>query len=501
MSESVEEKVTKVPQNTRLEKALLSAILYNNRHYDDVKGIISGEHFYLPVHRRLFQLIEAVIRQNRVATTETVRPYVEQEPLLKEIGGAEYFADLVATNIAPRNARQYAEQVREFAIRRTLMNIGSTLNSEAATVKATTTADRIIDDTEQVLYKLRTEGRADAGFRPFSEVQLEAVRRAKRASMLTSKIAGLSTGLRELDSKLGGLHRSDLIVIAGRPGMGKTALATNIAYNVARNYRILTAQDGTTTQLGGKVAILSMEMSSEQLVARILAESSRVPATRIRNSRINPSEFAQYAKAASQCFSLPLYIDDSPGLSIADISVRCHRLQRMIDGIDLIVVDYVQLAKASSKFQNRNYEIAEITAGLKSLAKNLDTPVIAISQLSRMTENREDQKPQLSDLRDSGSIEQDADLVLFVYRKAYYLERSKPDESEQKKLLLWQEQSREHHNMAEIIIGKNRHGPTGALKLTFNGALTKFGDYDHKAKLEQKQAEAAQEEEASAAFG
>jgi len=218
-------------------------------------------------------------------------------------------------------------------------------------------------------------------------------------------------------------------------------------------------------------------------VARVLAESSKVPASKIRNNRIEPSEFANYAKAAGASYALPLYIDDSPGLSIADITVRCHRLNRMVNGIDLIVVDYLQLARAARRYQNRNYEIAEITSGLKGLAKRLDVPVIAVSQLSRMTEHRDDQKPQLSDLRDSGSIEQDADQVLFVFRKSYYLERSKPDENDKQALQKWMDNCEMHANMAELIIGKNRHGPTGVVKLSFNGALTKFGNAHFEKKL------------------
>ncbi|MYG42720.1 MAG: AAA family ATPase [Rhodobacteraceae bacterium] len=289
------------------------------------------------------------------------------------------------------------------------------------------------------------------------------------------EISGLSTELIDLDNFLGGLQPSDLIIIAGRPGMGKTALATNIAYSVAKNFKD-PSKIRKSDPLGGKVAIFSLEMSGEQLASRILAEVSEVPATKIRKNQIGKAEFEKYAKASMDLVKLPLYIDDTAGLTIADISLRCNRLHRRVGGLGLLVVDYIQLVQGMNRKENRTLEIAEITGGLKKIAKDLNIPVIGVSQLSRSIETREDKRPQMSDLRDSGSIEQDADLVMFVYREEYYLKRSKPPEEEEKKVATWQARMNEHGNKAEIIIDKNRHGPVGSIKTTFNGKLTKFGN-------------------------
>ncbi len=464
-----------IPHSLEHEKALISALLFNNEIYTEISKIVQPEHFYFPVNKILFEKITQIIQQYRLASATTLWPYIQNEPEVLESGGRDYFKDLIGVNIAPSKAHAYAKEIRELAIRRGIINVGNDLAGQAVDQKIDNPTSEIIDDAESKLYQLRHFGREKSDFQDFSKVLIESIERAKIATESEDAISGLSTGLLDLDNYLGGLQPSDLIIIAGRPGMGKTALATNIAFAVAKNFKD-PEQRKKSDPLGGKVAVFSLEMSGEQLASRILAEVSEVPATNIRKNQIGRADFEKYAKASMELIKLPLYIDDTAGLSIADITLRCNRIHRKVGGLGLLVVDYIQLIQGLSKNMNRTYEIAEITGGLKNIAKELNIPVIAVSQLSRSIESREDRRPQMSDLRDSGSIEQDADLVMFVYREEYYLKRSKPPEDDEKKLVSWQARMADHENKADIIIDKNRHGPIGTVKTTFQGRYTKFGN-------------------------
>ena len=290
------------------------------------------------------------------------------------------------------------------------------------------------------------------------------------------QLAGISTGLVDLDSKLGGLHKSDLLILAGRPSMGKTSLATNVAFNVARAYRRGTLSDGAEGAVeGGAVGFFSLEMSAEQLATRVLSDASEIPSERVRKGDLTEEEFQRFAAAARELEACPLYIDDTPALPIAQLAARARRLKRT-HGLDLIMVDYLQLVRPGSAKDSRVNEVSEITQGLKAIAKELDVPVIALSQLSRQVESREDKRPQLADLRESGSIEQDADVVMFVFREEYYKEREKPGDHDLDAMASWQEEMEKLHGRAEVIIGKQRHGPIGTVELAFDGRFTRFSN-------------------------
>ncbi|MDE2759341.1 MAG: replicative DNA helicase [Paracoccaceae bacterium] len=471
-----------IPQSLVHEKALISALLFNNEIYTEISKIIQPEHFYFPVNKIIFEKIVQLIQQYRLASHTTLWPYIQNEVEVIESGGRDYLKELIAVNIAPSKAHAYAREIRELAIRRGIINVGNDLTTQAIDQQVDNPTTDIINDAESKLYQLRNFGREESDFQDFSKHLIATIERAKIATENEDEISGLSTELIDLDNFLGGLQPSDLIIIAGRPGMGKTALATNIAYSVAKNFKD-PSKIRKSDPLGGKVAIFSLEMSGEQLASRILAEVSEVPATKIRKNQIGKAEFEKYAKASMDLVKLPLYIDDTAGLTIADISLRCNRLHRRTGGLGLLVVDYIQLIQGMNRKENRTLEIAEITGGLKKLAKDLNIPVIGVSQLSRSIETREDKRPQMSDLRDSGSIEQDADLVMFVYREEYYLKRSEPSPEDEKKFETWKANMNKHSNKAEIIIDKNRHGPVGSIRTTFNGRLTKFGNLAESSQL------------------
>jgi replicative DNA helicase len=327
-----------------------------------------------------------------------------------------------------------------------------------------------------MLYKLSEQGQTESGFQSFLKAVSDAVNMANAAYQREGGMAGISTGLVDMDKKLGGLHKSDLLIIAGRPSMGKTSLATNLAFNIAKAYRRGTMPDGTEGAVeGGVVGFYSLEMSAEQLAARVLSEASEVPSEQIRRGDMTEGEFRRFVDAAKQLESCPLYIDDTPALPISQLAARARRLKRT-HGLDVLIVDYLQLVRGTGRSENRVNEISEITMGLKAIAKELDIPVIALSQLSRQVESREDKRPQLSDLRESGSIEQDADVVMFVFREEYYAEREKPGDEKLEEMAAWQDRMERLHGKAEVIIGKQRHGPIGTIELSFEGRFTRFGN-------------------------
>jgi replicative DNA helicase len=464
-----------VPCNIEAEQALLGAILYDNAAYERLSDRLNARHFYEPFHARLFAAMEEHIRKGQLAEPIVLMERFRRDPAFEELGGLRYLADLVDRAPPAANAPDYARIVYDLALRRDLIRIGGEIAANAS-ADAETEAKEQIETAEQQLYSLAETGQASTGFINFAEALHGAVEMTAEAYSRDGGLAGVSTGLIDLDQKLGGLHPSDLLILAARPSMGKTTLATNIAFHVARTYAWEPQADGSRkTVNGGVVAFFSLEMSAEQLAMRLLAEVSGVSSDRLRKGEIDASEFARVRDAALEIQEAPLFIDATGGLSIAKLTARARRLKRS-SGLDLIVVDYLQLLTTDgSKGDNRVQEVSQITGGLKALAKELSVPIVALSQLSRQVENREDKRPQLSDLRESGSIEQDADVVMFIYREAYYKGRAEPREGTPEHLQ-WQEEMDQIRNISEVIIGKQRHGPIGTVKLSFNEEITKFGN-------------------------
>jgi replicative DNA helicase len=465
------------PHNIEAEQALLGAILVNNDAFYRVSDFLEPKHFFEPLHLTIYETAGSLIRMGKVATPVTLKTFL---PADTDIGGmtvGQYLARLAAEATTIINAQDYGRTVYELSLRRDLIGIGEDMVNVAYEAPVDFAPRAQIEDAERRLYELAESGRYDGGFQRFSQALTVAVDMAAKAFQRDGKLSGIATGLRDLDTKMGGLQPSDLIVLAGRPGMGKTALATNIAFNVARAHRAEVQPDGTMKSVnGGIVGFFSCEMSAEQLATRIIAERTGIPSSSIRRGGITEVDFEKIRDYSIELQSLPFYVDETGGLSISQLTARARRLKRQ-KGLDLIVIDYIQLLQGSGKRGNDNrvQEVTEITTNLKALAKELNVPVIALSQLSRQVENREDKRPQLSDLRESGSIEQDADVVMFVYREEYYLANKEPRAGtpEYEK---WQTEMDLAHGKAEVIIGKQRHGPTGTVELHFEANVTRFGD-------------------------
>jgi replicative DNA helicase len=470
------EDVATIPHNIEAEQALLGALMVNNDVYDRVANLISERHFYDPVHGRIFDIAAQRIQKNALASPVTLKAFMEDDPGLAELGGPAYLARLAGAAISVFAARDYAQMIYDLAIRRDLIAIGQEISDKAGRVEVDSEPAEQIVEAEQQLYQLGEAGSSDTGFQSFLKAVTDAVQVANAAYMRDGGLAGVSTGLVDMDKKLGGLHKSDLLILAGRPSMGKTSLATNIAYNIAKTYKKGTLPDGSEGAVsGGVVGFYSLEMSAEQLAARILSEASEVPSDQIRRGDLNEREFRRFVEAAKELEACPLFIDDTASLPIAQLAARARRLKRT-HGLDVLIVDYLQLVRGSGRSENRVNEISEITQGLKAIAKELEIPVVALSQLSRQVENRDDKRPQLSDLRESGSIEQDADVVMFVYREEYYKEREKPGDHDVEAMMKWQEEMEHLHGRAEVVIGKQRHGPIGTVELSFEGRFTRFGN-------------------------
>ncbi|MGH1578358.1 replicative DNA helicase [Planktotalea sp.] len=463
-----------MPNSIEAEQQLLGAILTNNDIYDRVASIIQPRHFFDPVHRRIYEVAAARIGKNNLASPVTLKAFLEDDEGLKELGGPAYLARLAGAAISAFAARDYAQIIYDLAIRRELMGLGRDIAAKAARVDVASEPAEQIVEAEQELYKLAEKGSSDSGFQSFLRAITDAVNVANAAYERGGGMAGVSTGLDDMDKMLGGLHKSDLLILAGRPSMGKTSLATNIAFNVAKAYRQGQLADGTQGAVdGGVVGFFSLEMSAEQLAGRILAEASEISSHKIRQGDMEEFEFRRFVEAAKDLEACPLYIDDTAAIPIAQLAARARRLKRT-HGLDVLIIDYLQLVRGTS--ENRVQEIGEISMGLKAIAKELQIPVIALSQLSRQVENREDKRPQLSDLRESGSIEQDADVVMFVYRGEYYKEREKPDDENLEAMAAWQDDMARLHGKAEVIIGKQRHGPIGTVELSFEAQYTRFGN-------------------------
>ena len=456
-----------IPKNIEAEQTILGSILENNELFDEITDAIDEGYFYDTVHQKIYKIISNLISKGLLANPVTIKNFFNDNEELTEIGGVEYLLKLTKVSTTKNQIKHYSKLLSDLYIRRQLIKISEETLEDSKNKELEITGTNILENTERKLFEIAERGEFQRSFVTFKDALKETIDMATAAYKNDQGIVGVPSGLTDLDDRLGGLHKQDLIIIAGRPSMGKTALATNIAFNAAENIQ---KKDKKTS-----VAFFSLEMSSEQLSTRILSEQSRIKSNDIRRGKINQEDFEKFIEASKNLENLPLHIDDTPAITISALSNRARRLKRK-QGLDLIVIDYIQLMKSSSyRNEGRVLEIAEITQGLKALAKELDVPVLALSQLSRQVEQREDKKPQLADLRESGSIEQDADVVMFVFREQYYLEKQEPKLGTAEHVE-WQEKMNQVHNQAEIIIGKQRHGPTGLIKLEFESAFTKFKD-------------------------
>jgi replicative DNA helicase len=473
------------PRNDEAEIGLLGAILINNRAYERVSEFLRPEHFSDPLNGRIFAACARLIERGQHADPTTLRHLFENDKDLAEVGGPRYLADLAAGAVTVINAEHYGRLIHDLHLRRELIGLGSEIVNTAFVADPELDARSQIESAEQQLYDLATTGEYEGGFKPFSNAITGAINLAQSAFKRAGKVAGVSSGFTKMDMLLGGLHKSDLIILAGRPSMGKTALATNIAFKVAQSIEIEASGD-REQERSCVVGFFSLEMSAEQLANRILAEHAHIASDRIRKGELNDAEFEKLVIASQDLERAKLFIDDSPALTVSALRTRARRLKRQ-NGLDLIVVDYLQLLQGShaSRNDSRVQEISEITRGLKTLAKELDVPVLALSQLSRAVEQREDKRPQLADLRESGTIEQDADVVLFIFREEYYLERTEPtrraEESSDKFRVRheqWEENKAAVEGKAEVIVAKQRHGPTGKVELRFHAQATKFDNLE-----------------------
>lgn len=472
------------PHNYEIEQALLGALLINNTNYDRVGEFLRSEHFADALHGRIYEAIGRLIQRGQIANVLTLKNQFDRDNALLELGGAQYLTQLTNNTIGIINAEDYGRQIHDLFLRRQLIAIGEDVVNDAFRFDQDETAIDHVEHAEQKLFQLAESGQVETGPRPLVIAAELAISMAEAAYKRSSHVTGVTTGLRDLDKKLGGLHPSDLVILAGRPSMGKTALATNIAFNAARAYREEHDETGhRRVAEGAKIAFFSLEMSAEQLATRLLAEVTGISSDRIRRGEIRGDDFPKFVEAAQEMQRIPFFIDDTPALTVAGLRTRARRLKRQ-HGLDLIVVDYLQLMRpAATRSENRVQEVSEITRGLKSVAKELSVPIVALSQLSRAVETREDKRPQLADLRESGSIEQDADVVMFIFREQYYHERTPPQqregESDDKfsdRMERWQSKGEKIHNIAEVMIAKQRHGPIGTVELFFDGTITKFAD-------------------------
>lgn len=475
------------PHSIELEQALLGAILVNNEAYYRVSDFLEPGHFYEPVHQAIYEAAVDLIKAGRVASPLSMLTFLPKtEKIAGTLTPAQYLARLAADATVVLNCESYGLAIKDLYDRRLLLQLGEEMTLSALSDPIANPTPQILDDMEQRLVSISTSDGISEGFVRFSDAVRASVDMAAKAYQRGGGLSGVSTGLSDLDFKLGGLQRSDLIIVAGRPAMGKTAVACNIAYEIASNYQGQPKPDGVIeTFSGGIVGFFSLEMSAEQLATRIAAGVAEIPSSRIRRGEISESEFQKLAQTAQHIQTLPLYIEEAGGLSIAQVTTRARRLKRQ-RGLDLLIVDYLQLMRGSNKREhNRVVEVAEITTGLKALAKELNVPIIALSQLSRQVENREDKRPMLSDLRESGSIEQDADVVIFVYREEYYLARREPKAGTEE-WFKWEAEMKAAEGRAELIIGKQRHGPEGTVKVSFDAKYTKFGNLSREDRMPER---------------
>ncbi|MDI6026416.1 replicative DNA helicase [Corticibacterium sp. UT-5YL-CI-8] len=465
------------PNNIEAEQALLGAMLVNNDAFYRVSDFLKPTHFYEPLHRRIFEIASELIRMGKMANPVTLKTFLPADEKVGDMTVPQYLARLAAEAVTVINAADYGRAIYDLATRRALITVGEDMVNIAYDAPVDMSPSAQIEDAERRLFELAETGRYDGGFEAFSDAIKTAIDMASAAYMRDGHLSGIATGLHYLDARMGGLQPSDLIVLAGRPGMGKTSLVTNIAFNVANAYEPAQQADGSFKAAnGGVIGFFSLEMSSEQLATRIISEQAEVPSSKIRRGDLTEADFEKLVGCTQTLQKIPLFIDSTGGISIAQLAARARRLKRQ-RGLDVIIIDYIQLMQGSSAkaSQNRVQEITEITTGLKALAKELGVPIIALSQLSRQVESREDKRPQLSDLRESGSIEQDADVVLFVYREEYYLKNKEPKPGTDE-YFKWETEMTAAKGKAEVIVAKQRHGPTGSVQLGFQGEFTRFFD-------------------------
>jgi replicative DNA helicase len=477
-----------VPHNIEAEQALLGAILVNNEALDRVTSFLEPGHFYDPLHGLIYETLTKLIQAGKQATPVTLKTFFENaEPIDSTLTVPQYLGRLAANATTIINAEQYGRTIYDLAIRRQLILLGEDMVNTAYDSPIDFPPEKQIEEAEGRLYDLAEQGKYGQGFLTFGSALTHAIDMASSAYQREGHLSGLATGLSDLDNKMGGLQSSDLIILAGRPSMGKTALATNIAYNIARAYRSEQQPDGSLKTVDGAiVGFFSLEMSAEQLATRILSERAEIASEKIRRGMIDEGEFRKLVEVSQEMSRIPLYIDQTGGISVAQLAARARRLKRQ-KGLGLIVVDYLQLLTGNKRTgEGRVQEVTEITTGLKALAKELAVPIIALSQLSRQVEQRDDKRPQLSDLRESGSIEQDADVVMFVFREEYYVERRKPSDTNVEEMLKWQAEMSNVHGKAEVIIGKQRHGPTGTVHLAFEAQFTRFSNLARDAYLPER---------------
>ncbi|PIT70041.1 replicative DNA helicase [Bartonella tribocorum] len=462
-----------LPHNIEAEQALLGAIFINNDSLDRVSDFLKPEHFFEPLHQKIYDILSHLIKTGKLVDPVTIKPHIQMEEKIGDITVYQYVVRLAKEAVTIINAEDYGRVIYDLFIRRSLINLGTEVVNTAFDAPVELTPAQQIETVENQLFKLAEKGKYGGGFENFNEAIKKALDMASAAKQRSSQLSGIATHIKTLDEKMGGLQASDLIILAGRPGMGKTSLATNIAFNIANAYN----HNGNTEENeGGIVGFFSLEMSSEQLATRIISEQTEVSSSDIRRGHISDEQFSKIIRAVNQLQKAPLYIDQTGGISITQLAARARRLKRQ-HGLDVLIIDYIQLMTSSSKrsSENRVQEITEITTGLKALAKELNIPIIALSQLSRQVENRTDKRPQLSDLRESGSIEQDADIVLFVYREEYYFKNEEPKLGtlEHEK---WQDEMDKIMGKADVIVAKQRHGPTGIVSLAFQSDFTRFSD-------------------------
>ncbi len=461
------------PHSMEAEQSLLGAILVNNDAMHHLNTSLTGEHFYAPVHQRIFAAIQSFFDKGLIANPITLKHHFDQDDALKEQGGGQYLAKLAAAATGVINVHDYSQIVYDHAQKRALIAIGEDVVNIAFKSDLDLPATEQIEHAEQKLFNLASEGSSEKSFRHLRSSMVEAINRIDHAYRNSDKVIGVPTKLTDLDKILGGLHKSDLIILAGRPSMGKTALATSIAHYASEAFHEMELQN--PGEKPKSVGFFSLEMSAEQLASRILAGATGLGSSKLRKGELTQDEFGILVKESNKLSQLPFHIDDTPALSISALRARARRLKR-VHNLGLLVIDYLQLVRgSSSKQDNRVQEVSEITQGLKAIAKELDIPVIALSQLSRAVEQREDKRPQLSDLRESGSIEQDADIVMFVFREEYYVMRQMPRE-DSPKFPEWQAEMEKIHGVAEVIIAKHRNGPVGNVALSFQSDITRFAD-------------------------
>jgi replicative DNA helicase len=465
------------PNNIEAEQALLGAILVNNDAFYRVSDFLKPDHFYEPLHRRIYEVLADLIRMGRVASPVTMRTFLPAEQKVGDITIGHYLVRLAAEAVTVINSVDYGHAIHDLATRRMLIGIGEDMVNVAYDAPVDMSPADQVEAVERRLFEVAETGRYDGGFEKFDDAVQSAIDMANAAFMRDGHLSGIATGLRDLDHRMGGLQPSDLIIVAGRPGMGKTSLATNIAFGIAAAHEPDQQSDGAAKAArGGVVGFFSLEMSAEQLATRIISEQTGISSSRIRRGEISEADFEKLVSCSQTMRKIPLYIDQTGGISIAQLATRARRLKRQ-RGLDVLVIDYIQLMQGSTQrsSQSRVQEVTEITTGLKALAKELAVPIIALSQLSREVEKRDDKRPQLSDLRESGSIEQDADVVLFVYRDEYYLTGKEPAPGTDEHLK-WEAGMAQARGKADVIIAKQRHGPTGTVQLGFQGEFTRFFD-------------------------